>query len=284
LLESRLRELYKTCGLCTDIVKRFLRELSELDLDKRTNIFIHSFDLVVKLSGKYDPHREEKMEMYEKFLKIYNIVRDNMSTLENALKFAVNANLLDVEMHDYRPDLSNIYDVLMRDVEILERNVKICDLIRSSRRVCYVLDNSGEHVFDIAFANMLRKDHDVILLIRERPYEIDVTRDIVEDTLERLNMRFEIVETCGRSPPILYAVKEFDEPGTLIISKGIANLEAYIDWCRGQTSPRVLFLLVAKCGPIARFLGVEKGSGVVTTSDYINFRVRTYSHDGEGRT
>jgi len=284
LLESRLRELYKTCGLCPDIVKRFLRELSELDLEKRTNVFIHSFDLVVKLSGKEDPHREEKLNICEKFMKIYEVVRESIRSIDDAIRFAVNANLLDVEMHDYRPDLSNVYNILMRDVKTLERDIKVRDVLKKCRRVCYVLDNSGEHIFDIALADMLKKDHDVILLVREYPYEIDVTREIVEATLMRLNMKFEMIEVCGRCPPILYAVKEFDEPGTVIISKGIANLEAYIDWCREEHSCPILFLLVAKCGPIARFLGVEKGSGVIATSDYINFRARTYSQYGEARS
>ncbi len=284
LLESRLRELYKTCGLCPDIVKKFLRELSELDLEKRTNVFIRSFDLVVKLSGKDDPHREEKLKIYEKFLKIYEIVRESIRSIDDALKFAVNANLLDVEMHDYRPDLSNVYEILMRDVKFLERDAKAIDILNNSRRVCYVLDNSGEHVFDIVLADLLKRDHDVILLVRECPYEIDVTREIVEDTLTRLNVKLNVIEVCGRCPPILYAVKEFDEPGTVIISKGIANLEAYIDWCRERHRGQVLFLLVAKCGPIAKFLGVEKGTGVIATSDYVNYRVRTYSQYGEARS
>ncbi|NPA23924.1 MAG: DUF89 family protein [Crenarchaeota archaeon] len=285
LLESRLRELYKVRGLYPDLVRKFLRELSELDLEKRTNVFIHSFDLVVKLSGVDDPHREEKLKLYDRFLKVYNIVREQVQNLEDAFKFAVNANLLDVEMHDYRPDLTNVHTVLTRDVKVLSNeSLDICSFVKRFRRVCYVLDNSGEHVFDIALADMLhRRNINVLLLVREEPYEIDVTREIVEDTLERFNIDIDVVEICGRCPPVLYAVKEFDSSDTLIISKGIANLEAYIDWCVHDPRGNVLFLLVAKCGPIARFLGVEKGSGVVATSDYINSRARVYSHGREVR-
>ncbi len=270
---SRLRELNKMCKINSDILTKFFKRLSETEFNKRTNIFIRSFEFIIEVTGMEDPHREEKYEIYERFLSLCKEIMSSIDRIDVALRYSINANLLDVEMHDYKPDIENILKLLNRSIVNLGGDP--IEIIDRYRQIYYILDNSGEHLFDLLLIKNLQKmGKDVTILIRELPYEIDVTRELVVRGMQDVGLiDVDIVEVYGRCPPILYAIKEFDQENSLIISKGIANLEAYIDWCIDKNN-NVLFLLVAKCSPIARLLGVEKGSGVTATSDYIKSRVK----------
>ncbi len=278
LVESRLRELNKLCKINSNILRLFFKEISNIDEYKRTNIFVKSFEFIVKITGIEDPHREEKWRIYRQFLNICRDVIDKICNIDEALKFAINSNLLDVEMHDYKPRIENVLELLNRDVKYIDVNFR--KVLDRCRQVCYILDNSGEHLFDLVLADYIRRlKKDVVLLVRELPYEIDVTRELVIRGIQDLDLKdFEIIEVPDRCPPILYAAREFNDKNTLIISKGIANFEAYIDWCVDYDL-NAIFLLVAKCSPIAKFLEVEKGSGVCVSSDYINSRVRNIVRD-----
>ena len=51
------------------------------------------------------------------------------------------------------------------------------------------------------------------------------------------------------------------EEADIVISKGIANLEAFLENCPSRPG-RVVVALRAKCSPVSRLLGVPRGHGV----------------------
>ncbi len=162
----------------------------------------------------------------------------------------------------------------------LEGGARVCcggqieRLAGSAELVVYLLDNSGEAVVDILAAHALaRGGARVVLVARSEPYEVDVTEAEAARLLrllrERLGLRgrVEFVGTGSAYPaPALDRVDEevveLLAAADIVVSKGIANLEALSEYCSVEPWKTVVALR-AKCQPIASLLGVRVGEAFV---------------------
>ena len=141
----------------------------------------------------------------------------------------------------------------------IDRAVK---LLENACSVIIMLDNAGEAVIDLVLAlNLASQGYRVYVTARSEPYELDVTASEVRmlfiDVARVLAMDtrgIEIVETGSRYPApakgrVSKRVQKLLKGSDLILSKGIANLEAFIDY--GFDEPEKVVLAVkAKCLPI----------------------------------
>ena len=150
-------------------------------------------------------------------------------------------------------------------------------MLRNASSIVIALDNAGEAVFDVALAlTLASRGYDVMLTARSLPYETDIIESEVkwllseaarilglEDTVGGIR----VVGTGSRYPvfawnrvrrSLLKEVKARD----VVISKGIANYEALMEYC-SVAPDRVVAALAAKCPPIAGILGVKLGTPVV---------------------
>ncbi len=145
---------------------------------------------------------------------------------------------------------------------------------RRAGSIVILLDNAGEAVFDLAYGLVKASQGvDVTLVAKERPYETDVTYR------EVLRLLPEVAEVLGVDPgavrvastgteypaPLKWRVDEaVVKPilsADLVVSKGIANLEALMETC-WIPRDRTVVALRAKCPPIARALGTVLGRAV----------------------
>jgi uncharacterized protein with ATP-grasp and redox domains len=155
-------------------------------------------------------------------------------------------------------------------------SVKVCcrdeigRLVESAELIAYLLDNSGEAVVDILAAHALAsRGARVVLVARSEPYEVDVTMGeaarLLRELRGRLGLRgrVEVVGTGSAYPApatgrVGGRVAELLASADAVVSKGIANLEALMEYCSVEPWKTVVALR-AKCSPIARLLGVERG-------------------------
>ncbi len=160
------------------------------------------------------------------------------------------------------------------DLEGGKRSVLVDDsavsLLQSAERVVIALDNAGEAVIDLRAAGWLaERGHLVSVLAREYPYEVDVTATEARALAETLGLEgIEVVSTGSRYPPLYLPGLSRDALETImeadvVISKGIANFEAGLESWSMDGAGKVIVALRAKCGPIARLLGVKRGAPAV---------------------
>jgi uncharacterized protein with ATP-grasp and redox domains len=192
------------------------------------------------------------------------------------------ANGVDIPMPGYTPGIEKLIRGLHDKPAWLGVSEEAVEkLLRGVERIVAVLDNAGEAVFDIAAAAQLarRSGRPLYVVVRGEPYEVDVTRDEAVDIAAKIAPEAWIVSTGSRYP--VFHPRASEEArrllgrGSLVLVKGIANLEAFLDYPESIAgADSVLFLLKAKCEPLARLFGVGHAEPVVASPSRLLKRVQ----------
>jgi damage-control phosphatase, subfamily I len=135
-------------------------------------------------------------------------------------------------------------------------------VIETSKRVLFLADNAGEIGFDaLLIQTLVSMGLRVTLIIKKKPFFDDAT---MEDAL-----RFgiggtvdEILEADGLFIPGERddALEKAYRRSGMVVSKGVLNFETHY----GEPSDKhKLYLLKAKCNPIARLTGLDVGMSIV---------------------
>ncbi|MGZ7066847.1 MAG: damage-control phosphatase ARMT1 family protein [Methanobacterium sp.] len=249
-----------------ELVKIVCRDFNPQAVSNEIGTKIHR--IIKDKTGNEDPYILEKRKGNEialKFLpRIRKIIEVNHE-LETYAKAAIVGNLIDFGALgvDYDVEtgiISNMgSDIALNHVSELEKELK------NVKSVLYLADNNGEIVFDKLFIQKLTEyDVDVTVALKERPILNDAC---VEDAEQiGLDKVAKLVSTGTDSIGIIYGdmsdeFKEIFNKADVVIAKGLGNYEGLTAMELG-TKP-VFCLLNAKCGPIARDIGVNIGDNVV---------------------
>ena len=250
-----------------------LREFSNHILGGETNVTrvaTNLFRLVKRLTGLEDPYRNIKRRANIDGLKVYgevkklldNIVSDR-KRLELAVKASLLGNALDLGVAGYTPpSLSELVETLRSlNVRGLE-NINILDKV-DSKTILYLLDNAGEAALDRLLAEELRRRGAIVVgVVKTGSFQNDVTVNEVEE-LELSESFSKIIETGTDASSIFLdeisqELRNHLERTDIIIAKGMAHFE-YLTDVEDIIGKPILYMLRAKCRPIARELGVHVG-------------------------
>ena len=128
--------------------------------------------------------------------------------------------------------------------------------------IFYLTDNCGEVVFDLFVIDKLRKmGKQVVVGSKSEPVLNDVT---VKELSAMTNMEIKVIATgnvVGTSLEHLETEARallFD-PSWLILSKGMGNFETMSEY-EARLTGRLIYLMRAKCEPVAMVIGVPKGT------------------------
>ncbi len=250
-----------------------LREFSNYILSGETNvtrIATNLFRLVKRLTGLEDPYRDFKhranidgLKVYKEVRRLLNTIANNRERLELAVKASLLGNALDLGVAGYTPpSLSELVEALHSlDVRGLE-NIDILERVYS-KTVLYLLDNAGEAALDRLLAEELRRRGAVVVgVVKTGSFQNDVTVYEVEEL--ELNESFsKIIETGTDASSIFLdeisqELRNHLEKTDIIIAKGMAHFE-YLTDIKDIIGKPILYMLRAKCRPIARELGVQVG-------------------------
>ncbi len=224
-----------------------------------------AFSKVKELLGDEDPYKAFKEESHRAALPLMEEVRRaaerrvGFDKLRFLVKASVAANLLDPGS-----PMGLEPAVLIDAIERVKFGRDELDsfflLLLQSSKVAYVLDNCGEALFDLLVLEELRRmGLELLIIARGKPYQNDITFEEALaagfDKLGRLvssGSDFPGVVPGFSSEEAVRAVAEAD----LVVSKGMANFESFLL----SPPPKPTFVvLVAKCAPIARAVGVKPG-------------------------
>ncbi len=287
--------LYPECIVCQvqvryrDIVKLFhdtkqqietLRLMLELISDELrrgvsnpVRIATRLFRTLKSLSRVEDPYASEKAETNRLALELYSSIRslvlsttEARERLELALRFSIVGNALDLGVSGYVPP--SIADVIdkARTIHIHGDLDSVIELLLHAKSVAVLMDNCGEAVFDRVLGDVLRSlGKRAVAIVKGGPFQNDVT--IREAAEIGLHESFDNVVDTGTdaasvfldeaSPTTLRTLKNVD----VIVSKGMANYE-YLTEVESTLKKPIVYLLIAKCEPIALDTGAPRGAAL----------------------
>jgi uncharacterized protein with ATP-grasp and redox domains len=244
-----------------------------------TVISTELFRFVKKATGVNDPYREEKIIANKEALKIYEEFKKRISRINNldeklvtALKISLVGNLIDLGVANYNaPELNRITE-LIDTMDIYGDIEKSIDILKKSRRIAIIMDNAGEAVLDRVLGDILKAEGKyVIAIVKGASFQNDITYSEIESA-KLLESFDEVISTNTDASSIfldevgeefLAKLRSFD----VIISKGMANYE-YLTEVENVIGVPIIYVLVAKCLPVARDLGVPRGKAVIKISKH----------------
>ncbi len=219
---------------------------------------------VEAIAGTEDPFRDVKKTANEKALELLPDLRERVrkarDPLEEALRVAVAGNLIDFGVSDSF-DLEGV----LRKAEAAAEHFRYGEFARaisSAKKVLYVGDNAGEIAWDLLVVEELsRRGVEVVFAVRSGPALNDATPE--DARLVGLDRLCRVITTGAALPGITLAEasEEFRREfaaADIVLAKGMGNFEGL-----SGESEKVFFLLVAKCIPVARELGVPVGTVVL---------------------
>lgn len=226
----------------------------------KTGSIIHG--MIKSKTGCEDPYYNEKIKGNEIALSylddVKKILKEN-DTLESYVKIAIIGNILDFGAFTLDDDIEAVIneslkkDLAVKDIEEFENSLKRHD------RVLYLVDNTGEIVFDkLLMAKIREYDVDITIAVKSEPILNDACmKEAIEAGLDEFG---EIVEigagTVGYvDSEISDEFREIFNSHEFIISKGMGNYEGLTE--TDLSNKDIYFLLCAKCNTIARDIGVN---------------------------
>ena len=218
--------------------------------------------MIIERTGCRDPYYNEKIQGNEIALRylpeVEKILRDDDS-LENYVKISIIGNILDFGAFTLDDDIESVIrqslkkDLVIKDVEEFENALKTND------KVLYLVDNTGEIVFDKLLLNKIKDyDLDITIAVKSQPILNDATKkEALEAGLDEFG---EIVEIgCGTvgyvDSEISQEFREIFNAHKFIISKGMGNYEGLTEI--DLQDKDIFFLLCAKCNTISKDIGVN---------------------------
>lgn len=228
--------------------------------------------IIKRRSQSPDPYRRLKEESNQLARSLLPIAMEfflqSASKLEALIRIAAAANSMEfgVKGHDFdNSTFGAAFADLLRerlegDPDEVER------LLGHFEKIFYLTDNSGETVFDLFVVEKLKAmGKRVVMGAKSEPVLNDVTAE------ELRGMSQEDVVATG---PVVGTALECLSPVALdllhdkewlIIAKGMGNYETISEF-QEQLKGRLIYILRAKCEPVAMDLGVPRGALVVKTA------------------
>ena len=222
--------------------------------------------IIKRRSVNPDPYREFKDEsnrvardllpVSEQF---YEKADDKIEAL---IRIAAAANSMEfgVKGHDY--DNSTFAGVFSETLnEKLYGDIKeIKERLESFGNVFYLTDNNGEVVFDLfIIAGLEKMGKRIVVGSKSEPVLNDVT---VSELRAMSNL--DVIATGDVVGTALDSLSDearslLLDPGWLILSKGMGNYETISEYEK-MLAGRLIYIMRAKCEPVAAALGVPRGS------------------------
>lgn len=220
-------------------------------------------------TGIDDLYRKRKKMLNHKAIEILKEVEKFAFENEDPLKsFAISSilgNHLDFGVNNVKID-EEFINLLKTKTLSIDHYESFIERLKGSRLILYILDNTGEVVFDKRFIEEIKKRYNVriIAAVRSAPIINDVT---LEDALEVGFKREDLIESGSEMAGVTFetATDEFLDAwkrSDLIISKGQGNFEG-LDEIKDE---RLFFFLESKCPVISKMLGVGIGDIVLKRS------------------
>jgi len=226
--------------------------------------------LIRKDSGKYDPYSELKEasdEVAQSLLPAADAYfKGSEEKIEALIRIAAVANTMEygVKGHDFHhSNFADTFESVLGNA--FQYDPRVTQAISASKKILYLTDNTGEVVFDDYVVKKLKGlGKEVVISPKSEPIINDAT---VKD-IQRAGLfeGFQIVPSGSYvgidldEAPENFKELLWDE-NYLVIAKGMGYYETLSEF-QDKLRGRLIYVLRAKCEPVARSIGVDKGTTV----------------------
>ena len=263
-----LKQLYGLQDLQQEIFRDVLSIMQNADMNKPpayTTTFIHR---TIRDRLSQDPFKKIKSDYNTIAMGLYPALKKQVSRshdpLWTAARLAIAGNIIDF-------GIFTSFDIGKSIANALEDRIAVDDYgsfkktIDETDTILYLLDNSGEIVFDkLLIEQLLRKGKKVKAVVKGAPVLNDAT---IEDAYE-VNLT-ELCEVVDNGSDAIGTILEWTSPefqahfqaADLIISKGQGNFETITG--NGKST---YFLFQSKCEVVSKDLGLSSGSMLLKKS------------------
>ncbi len=246
--------------LTSDIFKFLSTRFDKNTNSNKTGSAIH--DLIKEKTGCRDPYINEKKlgnEIALKYLPLAQNILNENDTLENRVKIAIVGNILDFGAFKLNDDIEYFIKEALNKSLAVKDIVEFEDSLERHDKVLYLVDNTGEIVFDRLLLSKIKEyGLDITIAVKSEPILNDACmEDAVDAGLDEFG---EIVEigagTVGYvDSKISQEFRVIFNRHEFIISKGMGNYEGLTEI--NLSKKEVYFLLCAKCTTISKDIGVN---------------------------
>lgn len=231
--------------------------------------------IIARTTSNPDPYRHLKEKANKAATQIEPVARklveegkNERERLERSLKIAAAANSMEYgvsgfefDPETFRPEFKNLFDKELK----IDYSKEISSKISSSSEVLYLTDNCGEIILDHILMDEIRgAGTKVFIGAKSKPVQDDVTVEMAEKLgTGRFGKIIPSGEMVGLSlDEAPNEIKSKLEGADLVISKGMGNFETISEF-EEKIKGKLAYLLRAKCEPVARSFGVERGELVI---------------------
>ena len=221
-----------------------------------------TYALIEKITNNPDPLLKAKKEAIKeaKSFKpfLYEEIKKSSDKLLTALKIAVAGNVIDFgakKQFSLKETIENIFNTPFKIDNYLELKEKL----KTAKKIVIIGDNSGENIFDVILADVLKSlyDIEIFYFVRGKPIINDVT--LKEANESDMNKFAKIVDTGVPTPG--YNLKYANElskkiflDADVVISKGMGNFESLYEIANRE----IFYLFIVKCNVVASAINANE--------------------------
>lgn len=247
-----------------ELYKKIFAQMSHLDFSKTNpEIVGENYQLIKQYIGCVDPYKDTKSYYNQFFLENISIYEKKIHTIEEAIKYAIVANII-----DFNPVHSNVNEDIQHfflNIDNLEFAINdvtsLLNDIQKAKSILYIGDNCGEICFDKLLIKCI-KDINSQCQIYFGVRGDAVVNDNTEEDAYYVGMD-EYATIISNGDYSLGTIlsrtsaefKEVYQNADVVISKGQANYESL-----SEEDGNIYFLLMVKCKVIAEYIGVKEKS------------------------
>lgn len=214
-------------------------------------------DFYSELKKKSNDAALDLLPIAEKFYK------NSKDKLEALIRIIAVANTMEYGVKGHTYDHTTFHKVFKKTLKenLVWEKEKIKSSILNNNDILYLLDNTGEVIFDIfAIDELISMGKNIIVSPKKDP----IINDVTESDLKDLGFNSTKVVPSGSSIGIDLETSQKDfldlfwDPKYLILAKGMGNYETISDF-QEKLKNRLIYILRAKCQPVATNIGANKG-------------------------
>ena len=252
------------CSNRDDLYHQVFEQLSKIDFNKSNPEIIGMiFELVKKHLNNEDPYQEIRQYYNNLFLQSYDDFDKKINSFKTAIKYAIIGNIIDFSPINNQ-EITKIDD-WFDNIDNLSLTIDHVDKLINDRKkakiILYLGDNCGEICLDKLLLKRIKQLNPSLKIyfgVRGKP----VVNDSIESDAYEVGIDeyASIISNGDNSLGTILSrtsaqFNQIYQNCDFVIAKGQANFESL-----SEENKKIYFLLMVKCGVIAKYINVPEKS------------------------